>query len=648
MSAITGLVHFNDNPISIDHSNILMSVFKRFPADSVDTLLKETVFLGCHAQWITPESINEQLPYFDYDKQLTITADAIIDNRQEVIEKLNINDKSLLNTMPDSQLILMAYIKFGEECPKHLIGDFAFAIWDERNKKIFAARDFSGSRTLYYHFSGDKFVFSTLIEPLLSLPFITKKINEEWLAQFLAIPGPVEAVDMDATPYKEILQLPPSHSITVCENKVSLKRYVTAGSAGKLVLASDSDYEEGFREVFQRAVSDRIRTLGEVGSHLSGGLDSGTVVGFAASELNLQNKQLHTYSYIPEEGFEDFTEAYYLPDERHFIKETVTHAGNIKDNYLDFQGRDPYTEIDDFIQLMEMPYKFFENTYWLKGINEEAEKVGIKVMLNGARGNHSISWGSYKLTYNYYISLLRRLKWLKLFQEVDAYCAVHNTGKKVVLPFLAKKAIMPSDNKGSGNPYSVFINPGLAKKTKVFEKLEAHSIDYKGEAVTDLAHYRRQYYQSLYPWNKSGTADTKLSLRYGLWNRDPTNDIRVIQYCLSIPEEQYVKAGMERSLIRRATKGILPDTVRLNRKYRGMQGADTIYRMKRKWGEFIDELKSLRSDSLAADILDLNVIDSAIEEFDNPPKNEYVFDYNFKILTRSLIVYKFLKGGEKR
>ncbi|UTR10555.1 asparagine synthase-related protein [Evansella sp. LMS18] len=648
MSAITGLVHFNDNPISIEHSNILMSGFKRFPADSVDTWHKEKAFLGCHAQWITPESINEQLPCFDYEKQLAITADAIIDNRQEVIEKLNIKDKSLLNTMSDSQLILLAYSKFGEECPKHLIGDLAFAIWDEKNKKIFAARDFSGSRTLYYHASGDKFVFSTLIEPLLSLPFITRNINEDWLAEFLAIPGPVEAVDMNATPYKEILQLPPSHSITVSKSNVSLKRYVTAGSAGKLFLSSDSDYEEGFREVFQRAVNDRMRTHGKVGSHLSGGLDSGTVVGFAASELKLQNKQLHTYSYIPEDDFEDFTEAYYLPDERPFIKETVKHTGNVKDKYLNFCGKDPYTEVDDFLQVMEMPYKFFENTYWLKGINEEAEKDGIKVMLNGARGNHSISWGSYKLTYNYYISLLRRLRWLKLYQEVDAYCTFHNTGKKVVLPFLAKKAFMSAANKGSDNPYTVFIKPGLAKKTKVFEKLEHYGMDYKGEAVNDPDHYRRQYYQSLYPWNKSGTADTKLSLRYGLWNRDPTNDIRVIQYCLSIPEEQYVKAGMERSLIRRATKGILPDSVRLNRKYRGMQGADTIHRMKRRWGEFIDELKSLQSDSMAADILDMNVIDSAIEKFDNPPKNEYIFDYNFKILTRSLIVYKFLKGGEKR
>ena len=108
------------------------------------------VFFGCHAQWITPESIGEPFPYYDYERQLTITADAIIDNREELFERLQI-DSDKRKTMPDSQLILLAYYKWGEDSPKYLVGDFAFMIWDEREKKLFGARDFSGSRTLYYY-----------------------------------------------------------------------------------------------------------------------------------------------------------------------------------------------------------------------------------------------------------------------------------------------------------------------------------------------------------------------------------------------------------------------------------------------------------------------------------------------------------------
>ena len=177
-----------------------------------------------------------------------------------------------------------------------------------------------------------------------------------------------------------------------------------------------------------------------MGSHLSGGLDSGTVVSFAAKELQKKNKKLHTYSYVPEDDFVDWTSGYYIPDERPFIKETVNHVGNIEDHYLNFAGKNPYGEIDDFLSIMEMPYKFFENSYWLKGIAEEAQKEDIKILLNGARGNHSISWGSYQLSLDYYSSLFKKLKWFRLYNELDMYCKNFKTGKSVMLPIVAKRS----------------------------------------------------------------------------------------------------------------------------------------------------------------------------------------------------------------
>ena len=83
-----------------------------------------------------------------------------------------------------------------------------------------------------------------------------------------------------------------------------------------------------------------------------------------------------------------------MADERPFIKSTVEYVGSIKDHYFDFEGRDSYSEIDDFLDIMEMPYKFFENSFWLKGMFEKAHEEGIGVLLNGDRGNLTISWGS--------------------------------------------------------------------------------------------------------------------------------------------------------------------------------------------------------------------------------------------------------------
>lgn len=152
-----------------------------------------------------------------------------------------------------------------------------------------------------------RFVFSTIIEPLFKLPFINKVLNEEWVAEFLAIPTFLESVDMNSTVYKTIQQLPPSHSISVSGGKVILKRYYTIEVNETLKFKSNEEYEEAFRHVFHQAVKSRLRTYGEIGSHLSGGLDSGSVVGFAAPELKRQNKQLHTFSSIPASDFEDWT-----------------------------------------------------------------------------------------------------------------------------------------------------------------------------------------------------------------------------------------------------------------------------------------------------------------------------------------------------
>ncbi|UOR13777.1 asparagine synthase-related protein [Halobacillus amylolyticus] len=647
MSAIAGIFHANGEPVSAEQSNGLIKAFQHYPADDIRTFHRQNVFFGCHAQWITPESIGEVLPYYDYERQLAITADAIIDNREELFDRLHV-DRALRKIIPDSQLILLAYHKWGEDVPAHLMGDFAFMIWDEKERKLFGARDFSGSRSLYFYNDQSRLAFSTTIAPLFTLPYIEKNLNEEWLAEFLVIPNMVEAVDMSSTVYHSINQVPPSNSITIKKGRVSLSRYCTFGSVKRLKLKSKEEYAEAFRDVFQKAVTDRIRTHGEVGAHLSGGLDSGSVVSFAAKELKKEKKRLHTFSYIPEDTFSDWTPKYYMPDERPFIKETVDHAGNISDQYLNFEGESSLSEVDDFLELMEMPYKFFENSFWLKGINETAHQQGIKVLLNGARGNHSISWGSWNLNMEYYASLLKKVRWLKLNRELGRYRKRFHTGKSNLLPVITKRAfpaISQLFNKEEGyeSQISKLIHPSLAKRTNVIEKMKEYDAGISGGDVGSLTEYRNSYFQKPHVWNKSGVVGTKLSLRYALWDRDPTNDLNVIKFCLSLPEELYVQNGMERSFIRGATKHILPEKVRLNHHIRGIQGADTIHRMTSNWKGFIKEIQDLCKDSMVSEILNIDVINRALTKMGGHPRPEMIFEEEFKIITRSLIVSRFIK-----
>ncbi|MEW8987111.1 MAG: asparagine synthetase B, partial [Bacillus sp. (in: firmicutes)] len=207
MSAIAGILNLNGEPVSIEQSTSMMKALEKFPANDIQTWHKDNLFLGCHAQWITPESICELLPFYDYERRLAITADAIIDNREELFQLLQI-DREDRKKITDSQLILLAYHKWGEESPKFLIGDFAYVIWDEKEQKLFGARDFSGSRTLYYFKDGQRFVFCTVMKPMLGLPFLHRDLNEQWLAEFIANPSQFDSVNPSSTVYKNIKQLP--------------------------------------------------------------------------------------------------------------------------------------------------------------------------------------------------------------------------------------------------------------------------------------------------------------------------------------------------------------------------------------------------------------------------------------------------------
>lgn len=643
MSAIAGIYHLNDEPINLEHGRRMMKDLEKYPADDVQTWHSDKVFLGCHAQWITPESIGEKLPYFDRSRKLAITADAIIDNREELFDNLQIKNE-LRKTITDSELILLTYEKWEQDAPKYLVGDFVFMIWDERKQKLFGARDFSGSRTLYYHIDNKRLVFSTVIHPLLSLPNIEKKLNEKWLAEYLAIVGMIDVVSADQTVYKSIFQLPPSHSITVEKGNVRLRQYCTLTSENMLKLKSNEDYVEAFKEVYGKAVRSRLRTHKQVGAQLSGGLDSGSIVSFASNYLKNDEKQLHTYSYIPPKDFEDFTPKHLMPNETPFINAIVQHVGNIKGNFVDFEGRDPFSEIDDFLEVMEMPYKFFENSFWLKGMFEEGHRDNVGILLNGGRGNLTISWGA---AIDYYAILLKKLKWRQLIQELHQYSQNVGGSRYRLLPLISREAfpiLKKFSSLDTSYEFPVLVNPEFAQKTAVFETLRKNGIDDSGWFESqNIYEQRRRHFEDVYHWNASNTLATKLSLKYSIWKRDPTNDLRVVRYCLSIPEGQYVQNGMDRALVRRATEKLLPDVVRLNQRIRGVQGADWVHRMIPHWKRFEEMVCEMKRDERIMKFLNGGAIDKALSKVREGVQPEYAIDPDMKILMRSLIVFNFIK-----
>lgn len=225
LSAIVGIYQFYNKSVQGNHIYNMMKELQQFLGNDAVLWHQKNIFLGCLSRRITRVSSEEPLPYYDNEKQLAITADAGIDNRNELFERLEVN-QSRNQGLSDSQLILLGYQKWGEELPEYLAGDFAFMIWDGKYQKLFGARDYSGSRTFYYFHNQKHFAFCTLIQPLLSLPYVEKDFNEVWIADFfLANPDRVDHINPASTIYKSIMQVPPSHSISVCDGSVKVKRY---------------------------------------------------------------------------------------------------------------------------------------------------------------------------------------------------------------------------------------------------------------------------------------------------------------------------------------------------------------------------------------------------------------------------------------
>ena len=646
MGVICGIYNYNGKPVTPEVSSNMMRQAEVYSIDATGIRQENHVFLGCHAQHITPESANEISPYHDEAAGLTITADAIIDNRTELCEIFGI-DHSSQAAVPDSQLILRAYRKWGQDCTKYLLGDFAFVIWDERQQKLFCAVDHAGTRTFYYYRSAELFAFSTLMKPLLVLPEISKEYNETWIADFLAITSLIHQLDPELTLYQNIYLLPAGHSLTIWPDKAEKQLYWQAEQQSILNLKSDGEYEEAFKDVFGKAVRWRLRSIRPVGVMMSGGLDSTSVACMAARELAKTGGKLSAFSSVPMTGYRDWLPACRLADETPYIEEVRKHAGNIDVIYCRMDGKHSLSDTDRLLAILEQPYKTIENLFWLDGIMAAAQERNVGVILTGDAGNLTISWGTFV---PYLLSLLKKGQWYQLFYEAWAIARRYRCPSLALLELFL--ALVPQNIQNLINSFKnpnwrrelqelSPINPEFAQRTLVMERFRRFGYDPSFVSRFDSLEARLKQLRPNY-FGHLGVFTTKHALAYRLALRDPTMDKRVIEFCLSLPENQYVRNGRNRFLLRRAMDGILPDKVRKNDTVRGRQSADLAQRLQPCWPELTFEIKNIGFYKAEREYLDIEKIQKGLVEFKSL-NDDASDDPKLIMLIRSLIFSRFLR-----
>ena len=181
MSAIFGIVNPGGRPADRRELELMSVALAAHGPDGGGCWIGERVGLGQRLTCFTPEDHLERQPLVSLDTQHVLVTDGRIDNRPELTRELEIPLPEAA-TMPDSGFILLAYRKWGQDCPRHLVGDFTFALCDLHEDKIMIARSPMSTRTVFYHAAAGRFVFSSAPKGLFALPWITREIDKQGLA----------------------------------------------------------------------------------------------------------------------------------------------------------------------------------------------------------------------------------------------------------------------------------------------------------------------------------------------------------------------------------------------------------------------------------------------------------------------------------
>ena len=208
--------------------------------------------------------------------------------------------------LPDAELILNAYKTWGDDCVKHLLGDFAFAIRDERRQRLFCARDHFGVKPFFYTHTADSFNFSSTLNELK----VSTTLNEIAIGDYLLF-GVNQ--DQSTTIFKDIHRLPPGHTLTVENNQIKIQRYWTPSLPAEIRFRDPESYVERFSELLSLAVKDRLRT-DRVAISMSGGLDSTSLAAIASKHAEVAGFTVVYDSLIPDQ-------------ERHYSTLAANHLG---------------------------------------------------------------------------------------------------------------------------------------------------------------------------------------------------------------------------------------------------------------------------------------------------------------------------------
>ena len=613
MCGIAGILSLNFNNVSIERLKQMTDAIAHRGPDGEGFWKNNSghVALGHRRLSIIDLSTNAAQPMHYLDRY-TIVHNGEVYNYIELKQQLQAKGYQF-RTHSDTEVILAAYDCYKQECIQYLDGMFAFAIWDEKEQQLFAVRDRFGEKPFYYYKDSGRFIFASEMKALWAIG-IEKKTEDKMLLNYITLGYVQNASDRELTFYKHIYSLPPAHSliINLAEGLASTAhKYWDIDKETKINI-SEKDAIEKFDELFTTSVTRRWRSDVAVGSSLSGGLDSSSII-FASQQV-ISGAGIHHGS----EGHKTFSAVF--PD---FEKNESSYIDMIAEKFNCTSYRISPTAVElanDFDKLcfyQEEPFPS-SSIYAQFRVVELAKQHSVTVLLDGQGADESLA-GYHKYIHWYLQELVSRYRFTKAKNEKRA---LHKNNAKIrwgprniMAAFLPAHASIQLEKK----EYSRSMNSADISKEFLRSLRGQEWEGIQKPVVTKLNDIL--YFNTM----QNGLEELlrfadRNSMAHGREIRLPFLDHRLVQFIFSLPASFKIQDGWTKILLRKMMNKRLPDEIVWRKEKVGYEPPQELWMRDRSLQDKIHEAKKKL---VKAKILSPKALSKKIE-----PKSAYE-DNNF-------------------
>ena len=543
MSAQCGKCNLNGDPVSPEELERVRPLLLAYGPDDEGSICRGNFAALYRAFHTTKESRRERQP-FTLASGAVLIWDGRLDNREELVAALG---SGVSVDCTDLELVGTTYERWNTRTFPKLIGDWALSIWDPKISSLILAKDFVGTRHLYYSCAKHQVTWCSLLDPLVLYSGHSFQLNEEYIAGWL---GLFPAASL--TPYIGIDSVPPSCFVELKLGEKRVTRYWDFDPAHQVRYRTDCEYEEHFRVLFAQSVNRRLRSDAPLAAELSGGMDSSSIVCMAdhlVESSHSRRDKIETISYY-DDSDPNWNERPYL--------ESVERKRGLAGLHINIGSQDSVKFKIENSEFIATPACALARDEAAVQTTQFLRDRGIRVLLSGIGGDEVT--GGVPTPAPELADLLVTMKFRRLGRQLKTWALWQRRPWHFLL-WEAIREFLPVGKYLTSVRPAPWISSEFAKQHRRALSGYPQRLRFLGRSLPSL----QENLHALDALRRQVSIGAQSPLAV-CETRYPYLDRNLLEFLYSVPRDQLVRPGQRRSLMRRALQGIVPDEVLTRRR----------------------------------------------------------------------------------